>query len=125
MLSKLRVILSLLKNNSYIEAGLGTAHIARFSHDPAFVAAYRKGVETGSWHGHEVRWRIYTACWAARHGLSLTGDFVECGVNRGGTSRAIIDFVNFGSRNDRRFFPLDTYKGAEDAASVNPNDDEK
>ena len=35
---------------------------------------------------------------------------------------SVADFVNFGSRNDRRFFLLDTYKGAEDAASVNQND---
>jgi O-methyltransferase len=101
---------------------MATSHVADFLHDAAFVSAYQKGVETGSWHGQGVRWRTYTACWAAQHALTLNGDFVECGVNRGGTSRAIVDFVNFSSRNDRRFFLLDTFKGAEDTASVNQNE---
>ncbi len=122
MLSKFRFALSLLKNNRYIEDGMGTVHVADFLRDPAFLSAYQKGVDTGSWHGYEVRWRTYNACWAAQHALSLRGDFVECGVNRGGTSRAVMDFVNFGSLADRRFFLLDTYRGSEQAAAVNQND---
>lgn len=122
MLSKLRFALSLFKNNRYVEDGMSTCHIADFLRDPAFVSAYQKGVETGSWHGQEVRWRTYNACWAAQHALSLGGDFVECGVNRGGISRAVMDFVNFGALNDRRFFLLDTYRGSDSAAAVNRND---
>jgi O-methyltransferase len=122
MLSKLRSAVSLLKNHRYIEDGMGTSHVADFLRDPGFVSAYRKGVETGSWHGQEVRWRTYNACWAAQHALSLHGDFVECGVNRGGTSRAVVEFVDFGTLTDRRFFLLDTYRGSESIAAVNRNE---
>jgi O-methyltransferase len=122
MFSKIRFALSLLKSHRFLEDGMGTAHVADFLRDPSFRSAYRKGAETGSWHGAEVRWRTYNACWAAQHALSLRGDFVECGVNRGGISRAVIDFIDFGARNDRRFFLLDTYRGSEHAAAINQND---
>jgi hypothetical protein len=113
MLSKFRRSLSLVKNSRYVEDGMATSHNADFLSDPAFVSAYQKGVETGSWHGQQLRWRVYNACWAAKQALSLEGDFVECGVNRGGISRAVIEFVNFGTLHDRRFFLLDTYRGSD------------
>jgi O-methyltransferase len=122
MFSKFRFALSLLRDNCYAEDGMGTVHVADFLRDPAFISAYQKGSETGSWHGGKLRWRAYNACWAAQHALSLRGDFVECGVNRGGISRAVIDFVDFGAMNDRRFFLLDTYRGSEDVAAENKND---
>jgi O-methyltransferase len=49
-------------------------------------------------------------------GLELRGkdgDFVECGVNRGGLSRAVIHYVDF-DRLDKRFWLLDTYEGLVD-----------
>jgi hypothetical protein len=35
------------------------------------------------------------ACWAAPDAKSIPGDFVECGVNRGGMARAVMECVNF------------------------------
>jgi hypothetical protein len=43
----------------------------------------------------------------------LEGDFVECGVNRGACSRAVIHFVNF-PRLNKTFYLLDTFHGLED-----------
>jgi hypothetical protein len=40
----------------------------------------------------------------------MQGDFVECGVNKGGYARAIIDYVDFG-RLDKTFYLLDTFRG--------------
>lgn len=108
----------------YIEDGMGTSHVADFLNDPHFKEAYQRGVDTGSWHGCDVRWRAYNCCWAARHALLLDGDFVECGVNRGGVSRVVMEYVSFASLN-RHFFLLDTYKGSPDVAPVNQSDYEE
>jgi O-methyltransferase len=57
-----------------------------------------------------IHWRVYTCLWAAEHGLSLPGDFVECGVNSGIISRAICEYVDF--RNvPKQFFLFDTFEG--------------
>jgi O-methyltransferase len=105
----------------YLEDGMGTSHVADFLHDSEFNKAYRLGVATGSWHGCDLRWRVYNACWAARQVQSLPGDFVECGVNRGGISRSVVDYVNFG-KLDKRFYLLDTYEGWSAVADDNKND---
>jgi len=53
------------------------------------------------------------ACWAAQHAKSLPGDFVECGVNRGGMARAVMEYVDF-STIAKKFYLLDTYCGIPD-----------
>jgi hypothetical protein len=58
----------------------------------------------------DPRWRAYTACWAASHAARLPGDFVECGVNRGGLALTILEYLDFNSL-DKRFFLLDTFEG--------------
>lgn len=55
-------------------------------------------------------WRTYVCCWAAEHGMHLEGDFVECGVNLGGLSRAIVQYVDF-NKSSKRFYLFDTYCG--------------
>jgi len=117
----LKKTLSSLLSFRYFEDGMATVHVADFLEDPQFKNAYRLGVATGSWHGCEIRWRAYNACWAAKQALSLDGDFVECGVNRGGLSRTVIDYVGFAALN-RRFFLLDTYRGHPDVAQPNQNE---
>lgn len=107
--------------NEYAEDGLTTAHVAKFLEDNEFLKAYRAGEETGSWHGARLRWRVYTCCWAARQAVALPGDFVECGVNRGGISRSVIEYVDFGNL-PRSFYLLDTFCGGPDVAEVNRND---
>lgn len=49
-------------------------------------------------------------CWAAAHGTQLEGDFVECGVSTGITSRAVVEYLKFNT-SDKRFFLFDTFKG--------------
>jgi O-methyltransferase len=105
----------------YSEDGLATEHIGGFLDDEKFIRAYRAGERTGSWHGAKLRWRVYTCCWAARHALAASGDFVECGVNRGGISRSVVEYVNFGTLS-RKFYLLDTFCGDPNVASVNQQD---
>src|SRR5262249_5583472 len=58
-----------------------------FLDDPAFAAAYAriKGSHQYDQYAspHTVAWRLHTLTWAARSGLALDGDFVECGVFKG------------------------------------------
>ncbi|MHB1293517.1 MAG: TylF/MycF/NovP-related O-methyltransferase [Anaerolineae bacterium] len=99
------------------EDGLATEHDAPFLRDPRFLDAYGLGRGTGSWRGREVRWRAYIACWAAEWAKHLEGDFVECGVFRGGLSRAIVHYIDLNSLN-KRFYLLDTFEGIP-AESIN------
>lgn len=94
----------------YNQDGLASVHACSFIHDPRFSRAYAKGEATGSWGGADVHWRAFIACWAAEWAARLDGDFVECGVNRGGIARSVIEFVEF-SHLSKRFYLLDTYQG--------------
>lgn len=110
----LRHIVYVVRNATYNIDGMMTTHLASFGEDPRFQEAYRLGKATGSWGLSEPRWRVYQACWAGRHGMQLEGDFVECGVNRGGTSRAVIHYTDFQNDADRKFYLLDTFAGFPD-----------
>src|SRR2546423_1277354 len=91
--------------------GLMTTHNADFMHDARFAEAYRRGKATGSWGESELPWRVYVVCWAAEHALRRDGDFVECGVNRGGFARAIIEYTQFTAQTARKFYLVDTFSG--------------
>jgi O-methyltransferase len=95
---------------TYQQDGLITDHNADFMKDPLFMEAYSLGEQTGSWGGGKIHWRIHVACWAAYWCQKLDGDFVECGVNRGGFSRAIMHYIDF-ARLPKKFYLLDTFNG--------------
>jgi O-methyltransferase len=101
-----RRTLGIMQNSTYAEDGLIAARITEFLFSGKFDVAYRKGKSTGSWGTMDLRWRVFVACWAAQHAKSLTGDFVECGVNRGGMARAVVEYVGF-STLDKEFYPFD------------------
>jgi hypothetical protein len=92
-----------------------------------FMAAYAAGMQTphsiGGGGDLHIHWRVHTCLWAARHALSLPGDFVECGVNSGIFSRAICEYLDF-ARVSKRFFLFDTFEGIpESQASPEERDD--
>jgi O-methyltransferase len=95
---------------SYNSDGLITWHNCDFKNDPRFRKAYMAGERTKSWKGADIHWRAYVACWAADQVRQLEGDFVECGVNRGGLARAVVEYVDFKHVN-RTFYLLDTFRG--------------
>lgn len=95
---------------TYNEDGFATTHSADFLTDPRFIKAYEAGERTGSWRGWQMRWRAYVCCWAAEKGAKLAGDFVECGVNRGGLSRVIVDYIDFPGTG-KKFYLFDTFQG--------------
>jgi hypothetical protein len=54
---------------------------------------------------------VYVVLWAAEQAWKLEGDFVECGVYRGGLARAILQYLDWPKDSRRRFFLLDTFCG--------------
>lgn len=94
----------------YNEDGLVSAHYPSFLDDPTYLSAYASGQATGSWPHGNLRWRAHVVCWAAARGATLPGDFVECGVNRGGYAMTVIRSTNFPELK-KRFYLLDTYEG--------------
>jgi len=96
---------------AYAQDGLISVHSHAFMRDPAFIRAYARGVQaiggTDTYHWH---WRIHVGLWAAGVASALAGDFVECGVNRGFLSSAIMEHLDWNSR-ERDFYLLDTFSG--------------
>jgi hypothetical protein len=90
--------------------GMLTIHNADFAKTPAFSEAYDAGESTKSWLGQNVGWRMHVICWAAAMGLKRPGDFVECGVSRGGSALTVLKYTNLTS-TDRKMFLLDTFQG--------------
>jgi hypothetical protein len=94
----------------YSQDGLRSEHLHEFMNDPAFIRAYNRGVSAAGdyrWH-----WRVHIGLWAASSASRLEGDFVECGVNRGFLSSAIMEYLDWDSLG-KTFYLLDTFAGIE------------
>lgn len=81
-----------------------------FRHDRAFQEAYARGVKAGNGVDPRFEWRVHVAFWAAAASLRVPGDFVECGVNAGVMSSAIMHRLHWNSVG-RRFHLIDTFAG--------------
>lgn len=99
---------------TYNQDGLITIHNSDFADDENFQRAYRQGEKLDSWWNGRIHWRVHVLFWAATRALELDGDFVECGVNRGGFARSIIEYTDFGRLADRKYYLLDTFEGLVD-----------
>jgi len=106
---------------TYAEDGLATVHNCDFIHSSRFQHAYALGKATGSWHEHDLNWRLHTLFWCGQWAAKLPGAFVECGVHRGGFARAIIDYTQFATLN-RRYWLFDTFNGF-DAAQLTADEE--
>jgi hypothetical protein len=98
-----------IQHSTYSQDGLQTNHNHDFMRQPNFGRAYERGVKAVgqdyNWH-----WRVHVGLWAASAAAKLPGDFVECGVNRGFLSSAIMQYLDWNTQ-DRLFFLLDTFSG--------------
>ena len=90
--------------------GLFTSHHPRFLDDPEFHRAYDRGVQASAGVNPGFHWRVHVALWAARLAARVPGDFVECGVNAGFMSSAIMCHLEWG-RLARQFYLVDTFAG--------------
>jgi hypothetical protein len=87
---------------TYAQDGMFTIHNSDFQRDPNFVRAYARGLTAANQMDYNWHWRVHVALWAARAAARLPGDFVECGVNRGFLSSAIMEDLNWNAL-DRTF----------------------
>lgn len=94
----------------YAQDGLLTAHRAPFLRDPDFQKAYARGVQASGGFDPKIEWRVHTALWAASTALRSAGDFVECGVNAGFVSSAIMQAFDWRNAG-RKFYLIDTFEG--------------
>lgn len=92
--------------------GLSCIHNHDFMISPDFTGPYKRGMQAaGSDYGWY--WRVHMGLWAARSAFRIEGDFVECGVNRGFLSSAIMQALDWNQFN-RDFYLLDTFQGLDD-----------
>lgn len=103
------VLVPLAKNQGiYNFDGLITIHDHDFMNDARFRRAYERGViAAGDYHWY---WRVHIGLWAASAASRLEGDFVECGVNRGFLSSAIMNYLDW-DKIGKKFYLLDTFAG--------------
>ena len=87
-----------------------TVHAASFRSDATFRSAYARGVQASNGVDPGFEWRVHVALWAAETSLRVQGDFVECGVNAGFISSAIMHRLDW-NRIGRQFYLVDTFAG--------------
>lgn len=80
-----------------------------FLEDRNFMDAFN--ANTDGLEEQSVIWRTYVLAWAARQGLRLEGDFVECGTYKGASARVICDCLEFGETG-RKFYLYDLFEHA-------------
>ncbi len=95
---------------TYLQDGLATVHHCRFMVDERFARAYHAGMATGSWRERDIHWRVHVACWAAAHAARLPGDWIECGVYRGGLAMAVTEYTRL-EQLDATFYLVDSFGG--------------
>jgi hypothetical protein len=94
----------------YDEDGLFTVHSDHFRQDRRFQAAYQRGLKASNGVDPHFEWRLHVALWVASSALGVPGDFVECGVNTGFISSAIMSALDW-AHAGRRFYLFDTFEG--------------
>jgi hypothetical protein len=99
-----------LRSEIYDEDGLQSIHNHDFMNAPVFIDAYQRGLKASRGVDSRFHWRVHVALWVANCASKLKGDFVECGVNKGFISSAIMQYLQWNSL-DKTFYLLDTFYG--------------
>jgi len=94
----------------YDSDGLHSVHNHDFMSDESFLKAYNRGIKSAEGVDYGWYWRIHIGLWAGRTASKIQGDYVECGVNVGFLSSAIMTDLNWNAL-DRHFYLLDTFSG--------------
>jgi len=82
-------------------------------HDISFQQAYQRGATAIGADHYRWHWRVHAGLWVAFCASKLRGDFVECGVNYGFLSSAIMHYLDWNSL-DKAFYLLDTFYGLDE-----------
>ena len=106
---------------TYASDMLYSFHNCDFIHEDRFKRAYALGkatdVNNTVLSNTEIYWRVHILCWAASQAQHLEGDFVDCGVNTGIFSRAVIDYIDF-NKTGKTYYLLDTFEGLDERYST-------
>jgi hypothetical protein len=118
-----RLLNSILRSTGYViyrsrhriydHDGLLTDHNHDFIRDPSFYTAYQRGVEAAH-ADYQIHWRAHIALWAGWTASKSEGDFVECGVNFGFFSSAIMKFLDWDTLG-KTFYLMDTFCGIDES----------
>jgi len=90
--------------------GLNTVHSPRFRKDPRFQAARQRALQASQGVDPGTEWRIHVGLWAASRASRVPGEFVECGVNAGFLSSAILRYLDWANLG-KKFYLVDTFAG--------------
>lgn len=107
----------LVPRRYYFEDALITTHSHTFVDDPKFRNAYDRGLKAAGGRDWNNRWRVYVATWVARMCAQIEGDFIECGVNYGFTSSAIMQQLNWDTLG-KEFWLIDSFAGIDPKQST-------
>jgi len=106
---------------TYNQDGLITMHSTEALRSEPFLSAYAAAKATGSWSGPagqaDIHWRAHVISWIGRQASFLGGDFVECGVARGGTAVLLLEYLGPAAFANRDFYLYDTFCGLNPALS--------
>lgn len=100
------------RNINYNSDGLVVLNNCDCLNEIRFKNAYEYSLSAEDWRmsGFDQRWRFYIVCYFANLAIKLEGDFVECGVFKGGYTLAILNYTNFETTN-KTFYLMDTFDG--------------
>lgn len=93
----------------YQSDGLTTLHNHSFLKNARYQQALQRAIKADPGLSY-MTWRLHVALWAANHASRLEGNFVECGVNKGFLSSAIMDYLDW-NHQGRDFYLFDTFEG--------------
>ncbi len=107
---RLDAALKLFTSATIMDDGFASLANATWLTDDRFKNAYKSACEIAGW-TDDRRWRVYTLLDCAQRAKELEGDFVECGVGRGGTAMGVIEYIGRDAFADRLFYLFDTFEG--------------
>jgi len=99
-----------LVDATYIMDGIITTANCDFMKDPEFIKA-RKSGDNHEEISNAGYWTRHIQLWAVSYAKNLKGDFIECGVNRGGGAIATMIYIDFKSLKNRTYYLFDTFNG--------------
>lgn len=83
-----------------------------FTEDDDFIKSFDNNAKTRQ--EKSLKWRLHTLCWAGKHCLHLSGDFVECGVYLGFSMSVLAEYLHFHTLQ-KKMYLYDTFEGIPEA----------
>lgn len=108
--NKFRELARIARSATLIEDSCISIAEPNWRYEPAFERAYSAAKQISAW-GRDISWRVHILTKLAANSRQLEGDFVECGVDTGGTAMAVLTYLGDESFKGRSFYLFDTFKG--------------